>query len=619
MTIAEALRNSSLFSKLDDQEIANISGRCTLRHLAGNHELLTQHQYATSVYILKIGALRIFANNELIAVVRTVQVFGEMSCVLDNTPASATVVTDGDCEVIEINKADFLNLLEEVPRIWRSLFYQTTSRLAKGNLRLSEVLTNSPEGFLKLDNKAHITDEYTTKCELYLGTTSLGGKSFPELVYAQDPQQIKSWLEIYSLFFEDSILGFEDICFLLTANARMGTEDNPIDLLFSYHPSKDIDGRCIGIYIGVKDVTVQRQLEREQALIKEKEAILARVHANPESFFALQSYMVQTIQDLKAHVLDLQTAAPNAAPFTPEELARKLHSLKGFAGMYALEQMHDALDHMEMELRYFKQESLPKCLKALASLEESATHVMQITDSLDPSLKKRLLGIVITIEEFDALFHCLQQKDCAKAERILTSARSMEASQLFSAWLVTAQRLSNQVEKDVQFVLDGDDALLPLDTFNELGRVLPQLLRNAIEHGIELPGFREMIGKPRVGIIKAQLSKMDNRLKITISDDGAGINFSKLAEVALAHRTITPELAQQFTQSGELWRILLIPGFSTAQIDLEQKSLSGHGMGMNAVSETITKLGGSVVVASELSRGTQVSIEIPFANRFSHH
>jgi len=612
MTIAEALRDAPLFSKLDDQEIATISNVSQLHTLPGGKELLTQHVFATSVYILKSGALRIFANNELISVVRTVQVFGEMSCVLDNTPASATVVTDGDCEVIEITKTDFLNLLDQVPRIWRSLFYQTTSRLAKGNLRLSEVLTNSPEGFLKLDHKAQITDEYTTKCEQYLGTTSLGGRSFPELVYAKDPKQIQSWLEIYSLFFEDTILGFEDICYLLTANARMGTEDNPIDLLFSYHPSKDLDGRCIGIYIGVKDVTVQRQLEREQALIKEKEAILARVHANPESFFALQTYLAQTLQELKAHMADLQTSAAQSTA-TPEELARKLHSLKGFAGMYALDQMHDAVDHMEIELRHFQTATLPATFKAFASLEQSAGHVMDITESLDPSLKKRLFGIVIAPHEFDALLKCVQNQNYAQAELILSSARSMEAGQLFSAWPVTAQRLSNQVEKDVQFILDGDDAFLPLGTFNELGRALPQLLRNAIDHGIELPGYREQIGKPRVGSIKAQLAKMEHRFKITISDDGAGIDFSKLAQSALDRQVIQPDLVEQYTQAGELWRIMFVPGFSTAQVDTDMKSLSGLGMGLDSVHHAIQNLGGSIAVSSELGQGTQVRIEIPLS------
>jgi two-component system chemotaxis sensor kinase CheA len=178
---------------------------------------------------------------------------------------------------------------------------------------------------------------------------------------------------------------------------------------------------------------------------------------------------------------------------------------------------------------------------------------------------------------------------------------------------VTAQRLSNQVEKDVQFILDGDDAFLPLGTFNELGRELPQLLRNAIDHGIELPGFREQIGKPRVGSIKAQLAKMEHRLKITISDDGAGIDFSKLAQSALARQVIQPELVEQYTQAGELWRIMFVPGFSTAQVDTEMKSLSGLGVGLDSLHHTIQNLGGSIVVSSELGQGTQVRIEIPLS------
>jgi chemotaxis protein histidine kinase CheA len=106
---------------------------------------------------------------------------------------------------------------------------------------------------------------------------------------------------------------------------------------------------------------------------------------------------------------------------------------------------------------------------------------------------------------------------------------------------------------------------------------------------------------------------MEHRLKITISDDGAGIDFSKLAQSALARQVIQPELVEQYTQAGELWRIMFVPGFSTAQVDTEMKSLSGLGVGLDSLHHTIQNLGGSIVVSSELGQGTQVRIEIPLS------
>jgi two-component system chemotaxis sensor kinase CheA len=116
-----------------------------------------------------------------------------------------------------------------------------------------------------------------------------------------------------------------------------------------------------------------------------------------------------------------------------------------------------------------------------------------------------------------------------------------------------------------------------------------------------------------VGSIKAQLAKMEHRLKITISDDGAGIDFFKMAQSALERQVIQPELVAQYTQAGELWRIMFIPGFSTAQTDTDMKSLSGLGMGLDTVSNAIQNLGGSIVVSSELGQGTQVRMEIPLS------
>jgi two-component system chemotaxis sensor kinase CheA len=72
-------------------------------------------------------------------------------------------------------------------------------------------------------------------------------------------------------------------------------------------------------------------------------------------------------------------------------------------------------------------------------------------------------------------------------------------------------------------------------------------------------------------------------------------------------------LVAQYTQAGELWRIMFIPGFSTAQTDTDMKSLSGLGMGLDTVSNAIQNLGGSIVVSSELGQGTQVRMEIPLS------
>ncbi|NBY72150.1 MAG: hypothetical protein EBQ69_09330 [Betaproteobacteria bacterium] len=619
MSIHECLRHAPLFCTLAEPEIEAIVDLCILRHLPSGQTLLSQHDFAQSVYVLKKGAVRLLANNELISMVRTVQVFGEMSCILDNMTASATVITDGECEVIEISKADFRKLLQKVPRLWMPLFEQAAARLAKSNLRLSEVLEHSPEGFLKLDRQAKITDEFSTKCELYFGVQNLSGRSFPELVYAEDPKQIQSWLEVYALLFQDSVLSFEDICYLLTSNAQMGSADAPRDLLFSYHPSRDLEGHCVGIDVGVKDVTEQRRLEREQAVAKEKQAILSRVHANPESFFALQTYMVQTLQQLKVHMAGLEAwAAPSAThepfktvPATPVDLARQLHSLKGFSGMYALNALHDAVDQMEMALKHLQLATWPDCNRSFAQLEHASKQITDLTDSLDPALKKRLQGVVMSKQDFDELSKCLRHQDYFGAERILSNARSMEASQLFSSWSVTAQRMGNQIEKDVQFVLDGDDCSLPPNTFNELSQVLPQVLRNAIDHGIEFPGLREELGKPRVGTVKAQLSKMDQQLFITISDDGQGVDFSKLSQAAIDDQFIKPETVEMFTKTQELWRIMLIPGFSTAKLDAEEKTFSGMGVGMAAVDDIIQKLGGTLNVTSKRGEGTQVTIKVP--------
>jgi two-component system, chemotaxis family, sensor kinase CheA len=133
------------------------------------------------------------------------------------------------------------------------------------------------------------------------------------------------------------------------------------------------------------------------------------------------------------------------------------------------------------------------------------------------------------------------------------------------------------------------------------------LIRNAVDHGIELPQQREAAGKPADGRLFLRAYHEGGQVNIEISDDGAGIDLSAVKNKALERGLITQEQAARMNER-EAYQLLFLPGFSTA---VKVTNVSGRGVGMDVVKTNIEKIGGMVDVQSVPGNGTTVKIKIP--------
>ncbi len=161
--------------------------------------------------------------------------------------------------------------------------------------------------------------------------------------------------------------------------------------------------------------------------------------------------------------------------------------------------------------------------------------------------------------------------------------------------------------KEVAIEMEGKETELDKTIIEAIKDPLTHLVRNSVDHGIELPEDRVKAGKDRVGRLILRAFHEGGQVNIEISDDGAGLNPVRIRKKAVERAVITAEQATRMSER-ELFNLIFLPGFSTAE---KVTNVSGRGVGMDVVKTNVEKIGGTVDVQSTPGRGTTVRVKIP--------
>jgi len=183
--------------------------------------------------------------------------------------------------------------------------------------------------------------------------------------------------------------------------------------------------------------------------------------------------------------------------------------------------------------------------------------------------------------------------------------RMLPIGSTFSKFKRLVRDLSQELGKEIEMETFGADTELDKTVIEKLNDPLVHIIRNSIDHGIEKPVVRTALGKPAIGTIRLGAEHAGDSVLITIKDDGAGINRDAIRAKAIELGMITPgaELTDQ-----EIYGYIFAPGFSMAA---KITSVSGRGVGMDVVKRGIEGLRGTIVVDSELGKGTTITLKIP--------
>jgi two-component system, chemotaxis family, sensor kinase CheA len=190
-------------------------------------------------------------------------------------------------------------------------------------------------------------------------------------------------------------------------------------------------------------------------------------------------------------------------------------------------------------------------------------------------------------------------------QRTAMSMRMVPIRATFQKMNRLVRDLSTKLHKQIELKLSGEDTELDRTITEELGDPLIHMVRNSIDHGIEMPDVRVANGKPAMGTLHLNAFHQGGNIVIQITDDGAGLNEERILKKAIEKGIISEK--QQLTKQ-EIFGLIFAPGFSTAE---KVSDLSGRGVGMDVVRSNIEKLRGKVAVDSTPGKGAVFTLYLP--------
>lgn len=192
-------------------------------------------------------------------------------------------------------------------------------------------------------------------------------------------------------------------------------------------------------------------------------------------------------------------------------------------------------------------------------------------------------------------------------QNIILNMRMVQVETVFNRFPRMIRQLARDLNKKINLEIVGAETELDRTVIDEIGDPLVHLLRNSVDHGIESPEVRKAKGKNEEGTVVLRAFHSGNHVFIEIEDDGAGISRDKVLKKAISKGIITEQSAAGFTDK-QAYELILSSGFSTAETISD---ISGRGVGLDVVKNTIESLGGSISIDSKENEGTIFSIQLP--------
>jgi two-component system, chemotaxis family, sensor kinase CheA len=238
-------------------------------------------------------------------------------------------------------------------------------------------------------------------------------------------------------------------------------------------------------------------------------------------------------------------------------------------------------------------EKVDQLINLIGELVITQAMIEQRSDALDPMIHERLLGSIGQLT-----------RNTRDLQEAVMSIRMMPMDFVFSRFPRMVRDLAAKLGKKVDFITHGASTELDKGLIERIVDPLTHLVRNSIDHGIEMPNARSAAGKSEAGRLFLSAGHQGGNIVIEVSDDGGGLNRERILEKAKQNGLAVSDNMSD----ADVWQLIFAPGFSTAETVTD---VSGRGVGMDVVKRNITAMGGTVDIRSAKGFGTTISISLP--------
>ena len=457
------------------------------------------------------------------------------------------------------------------------------------NRQMSEILSTVQEGFLLVDREHRVASEYSRSIEALFGHRQIAGRRLPALLAELlAPDRAELGRDYLETLFNPNVIErlVTQINPLRRVRARPLGDRGARHLAFRFQRSVEA-GVIRNILVRVEDTTREVELAAEVEAQQRKsharvDLALSLVEAEPAQ---LAAFLAALDRELAANRgLDGRSAEGPVAERLLAAVLRRLHALKGEAGMLRLKPFQEEIHELE---------------ERLAELRTRAVAGSVQLSALAPGFRRlRELAAETrsVIQQFKRLGSQGEDHRGADAERRpadggVAGRREPATEQLFQPIARLVSELAERLGKPARFYTRVVEHEVPAEYRGLLRETLAQLARNAMIHGLEPAAERRRLGKPEVGTLQVALRQhpRQRRWEFVFQDDGAGLDLDKISRRAR-------ELGLGNVRRDELAQLIFRSGFSTAS---ETTVDAGRGVGMDMVRSRIAERGGVILPHSK--------------------
>ena len=272
----------------------------------------------------------------------------------------------------------------------------------------------------------------------------------------------------------------------------------------------------------------------------------------------------------------------------------------------------------EAQLEKLQLEKRTQAIDDLSKSKFSSTQTVRVEIKRLDDLMNLVAEMVISRSRLESLGSFMGSKDLDEVvERVgrltidlrdsVLKARMVPVETIFSRFPRLVRDLAKELGKEIELEIHGGETELDRTVIDEIGDPLVHIIRNSIDHGIELLEDRDKLNKPLKGTLSLNAYQEGNNVIITIQDDGKGFDLKKVRAKAIKSGVASAETVAEMTDQ-QLLALTFLPGFSTAD---KVTDVSGRGVGMDVVKTKVDSLGGMINIDSVQGEGTTIMIRLP--------